>query len=271
MLFIGLGAVIPVAVVGGYHWVVFGAPWHTGYSYITNPQFRDGQKTGFLGITTLRAAAVYGLTFGVNRGLFFLAPVTLVAFAGLVWRTIRNQDWVSRAGLTSFIALFLVNSSYFVWWGGAAAGPRHLVPAIPFLAFGLAEVLRTRRAVLRRVVVALGALSVLSFISISLVGIETPEFGNVLTDFVWRNVSAGRISVLSGASNLGYLLGLGMGLSTTLLLLWSLFGFFYVRGLLRRAPQSRVPVRPVQSAAQSGAVPADAFPAAAASEQSRVV
>ncbi|HTQ04247.1 MAG TPA: hypothetical protein VMI54_10340 [Polyangiaceae bacterium] len=265
-LLLALGALVPVAVVGAYHTAAFGAPWHTGYSFITNPQFRDGQKTGFLGITSLHSAAVYGLTFGVNRGLFFLAPITLIGFIGLVRRVIRQPDWVARVGLLSFVALFLVNCSYFVWWGGAAAGPRHLVPAVPFLALGLVEVLRTRNVALRALVNAAGVVSVVSLLSLTLVGIEAPEFGNVLTDFVWPNIAAGRISILSGASNLGYLLGFGSRVSTALLVLWSVFGAAYALSLLRRA--QRLPPRTRLNAT---VVPNAAYPAASGSEQHRVL
>ena len=57
LLDFALGAVVPVAVVCAYHTATFGAPWRTGYSFIVNPQFEAGQKAGFLGITSLRAAA----------------------------------------------------------------------------------------------------------------------------------------------------------------------------------------------------------------------
>lgn len=273
LLCLGLGAVIPVAIVGAYHWAAFGAPWHTGYSFITNPQFREGQKTGLLGITTLRTAAIYGLTLGVNRGLFFLAPITLIAFVGLVVRAVRRDDWVSRVGLLSFLALFIVNCSYFVWWGGAAAGPRHLVPTVPFLAFGIVGLLRARSRALRAGVITLGVFSVLSFVSFSLVGIEAPEFGNVLTDFVWPNVAAGRISILSGASNLGYLLGLGARLSTALLVMWGAFGAAYAFALLRRGRR----VAPKRQALLAAAVvpkdsaPCDTLAGSTGSEQPRLL
>ncbi len=273
LLYLALGAVLPVTIVGAYHWAAFGAPWHTGYSFITNPQFRDGQKTGLLGITTLRAAAVYGLTFGVNRGLFFLAPITLIGFVGLVRGALRRNDWVSRVGLVSFLALFLVNCSYFVWWGGAAAGPRHLVPAVPFLALGVTRLLRARKPWLRLGVVAVGLVSVLSFISFSLVGIEAPEVGNVLTDFVWRNVAAGRISILSGASNLGYLLGFGARLSTALLALWGAFGAAYAFALLGRGRRT-APARQAAAAprvAPADSVSADTLVASTGSEQPRLL
>ncbi len=271
LLYLALGAVIPVTIVAAYHWAAFGAPWRTGYSFITNPQFRDGQKTGLLGITTLRAAAIYGLTLGVNRGLFFLAPITLIGFVGLVLRAVRRDDWVSRVGLVSFLTLFFVNCSYFVWWGGAAAGPRHLVPAVPFLAFGVAGPLRARRLGLRLGVIAVGLVSVLTFSSFCLVGIEAPEVGNVLTNFVWPNVAGGRISILSGASNLGYLLGLGSRLSTALLLLWGAFGAAYVFALLRRGrhvarKRKAVPIAPTVA---MDSAPTDTFPATTGSEQPR--
>lgn len=235
VLNLALGALAPVLLVTGYHWLAFGAPWRTGYSFITNPEFREGQAKGLLGITLLRPAALYGLTFGVNRGLFFIAPVALIGLVYTLRRAFVRADWCARAGLVALLVLFLLNASYFVWWGGAAAGPRHLVPALGFLAIGLGDALWTRSKVPRYLVLALGAISIANMAALALVGIEAPEFGNILTDFAWRNLRAGRISMFQGASNIGFRLGLDVTRSLLVFLGWFFGGLTYILAQLKKA------------------------------------
>lgn len=228
---LALGALLPVLFVGGYHALAFGAPWRTGYSFIVNPQFKAGQESGFLGITLLRPAAVYGLTFGTSRGLFYVAPVTLLGLAYAAHRAIRKDDWVARAGACALGLLFALNASYFCWWGGAATGPRHLLPATTVLALGVADALRSRKRPMRIVAALLGVLSIANVAAITAVGLEAPEFQDVLWSFAWPHLLAGHLAILPGASNLGFRLGLGPH-GTVLVLVWGLLGYWHVRRLL---------------------------------------
>ncbi len=231
------GALVPVAIVAAYHTLAFGLPWRTGYSFIVNPQFKVGQERGLLGITVLRPAAVFGLTFGTSRGLFYIAPVALVGLAYTVRRAVR-KDWVAQVGLVGLALLFLMNASYFVWWGGAAAGPRHLIPAIGVLALGLADAFSTRRLTLKILFSVLGIVSVANCIGLTLVGLEAPEFRDALFDFAWPNLLAGHVAILPGASNLGFKLGLGQA-GAVLLLLWAGIGYWHLSSLLPRSRNHR--------------------------------
>jgi hypothetical protein len=234
VLQLALGALAPIVLVCGYHSLAFGAPWRTGYSFITNPQFKDGQSQGLLGITALRPDALYGLTFGVARGLFFIAPVALLGLVYTVRRAVVRADWCARVGVVAFFVLFLLNASYFVWWGGAAAGPRHLVPALGFLAIGLGDPLWSRAKIPRYLTLVLGAVSIANVAALALVGIEAPEFGNVLTDFAWRRLLSGRISTMPGASNVGFRLGLDVTRALLLFLAWFFGGLAYILAQAKR-------------------------------------
>jgi hypothetical protein len=258
---LAVGAIAPVVLVCVYHSLAFGAPWHTGYSFITNPQFRDGQRQGLLGITGLRPAALYGLTFGVRRGLFYVAPIALLGFLYTVRRAIVRADWSAQIGLVAFCLLFLLNASYFVWWGGAAAGPRHLVPVLGFLAVGLGDALRGRSRATTVVVLILGSVSIANMAALALVGVEAPEFGNILSNFAWANILAGRISILQGASNIGFRLGLDNTRSLLLFVAWFIGGLAYVLLQLRRTDaEARRPIHespiaselPLESGVNSG-------------------
>lgn len=221
VLGMGLGAVVPAALIGTYHHLCFGAPWRTGYSFIVNARFAAGHASGFLGIRLPKLDAIFGLLFSRFRGLFYVAPVALVLVVGVAVRAWR-KDAVAIAGALAFIALLLVNSSYYMWWGGAAAGPRHLVPVIGFLALGMPWVWGNRWA--RRALYVLGAVSAVNMLVIAGVGLEAPERGDVLVDFAYKRLLDGRVSAIAGASNLGLEFGIVRAGTLGPLLVWMLAG-----------------------------------------------
>ena len=122
------------ALLAWYHTVCFGAPWRT--SLETAQNFTE--RGLFLGLfrTYPTKLALWGLTFSEYRGLFFVSPVLLLAFIGL-WRMKRRD----AAIVLSIFAIFLLMvASFNGWEGGSSFGPRHILPAIPFLVLPLAFV-----------------------------------------------------------------------------------------------------------------------------------
>jgi hypothetical protein len=88
------------------------------------------------------------------------------------------------------IAIVLtVNASYVYWDGGASIGPRHSVPAIPFLAIGLAVLwVRWRSVWQRTALVALLAVSM----AINLMIASTDVFGSeAFHDPLWQRTIKG--------------------------------------------------------------------------------
>lgn len=234
LLQLALGGLVPAALIAGYHWLCFGLPWKTAYSFIERPEFARGHAHGFLGITLPTPPALWGLTFGNARGLFFIAPVTLLGFAlalsrqlgrhrdrtGIRW-TLADLD-VRYALAAAAVALFLVNASYYMWWGGAAFGPRHLLTVVPLAAYGIARACLERES--RVLTIVLAAVSFASVLAVTMVGLEAPEQGNVLSDYAWLHLSAGNVAVLSGASNLGMRLGLPSLATFGPILVWLVIG-----------------------------------------------
>jgi hypothetical protein len=223
---LALGAALPVAVVAVYHWVCFGAPWQTGYSYLAQPNFVEGHSGGVMGIHMPRLAALAGLLFGPRRGLFFVAPAALVGVAALVAHAWRTGDRTSRVGVAAAAAMLLATSGYYMWWGGAAAGPRHLVPVLPVLGFGYAAAWGSPR--LRPVLCVLAVASCAMILALTAVGLEAPEHGNVWTEYVWPNLARGRLARIPGASNLGLLVGLRRLASLAPVVLWTVLGFAWL-------------------------------------------
>jgi len=90
-------------------------------------------------------SALRGLLIGTRRGILPIAPLVALTPIGLFILSrgpVRGRPPAPRraAIVAAAIALFylLLNASYFYWGGGWAFGPRHLTPALPFLALGLA-------------------------------------------------------------------------------------------------------------------------------------
>jgi hypothetical protein len=108
---------LPFAVaMAMYQWLCFGSPFRTAVESST--QFT--QKDRLFGVIgTISTDALYGITLSPYRGLFFVSPILLLAFAGLASMK-RNQEFWSVI-------------SFNGWSGGYAFGPRYLVPIVPLL------------------------------------------------------------------------------------------------------------------------------------------
>jgi hypothetical protein len=225
---LALGAALPVLGLAAYHTAAFGVPWRTGYSFMKDPEFAAGHAGGLLGIHFPTLAGSYGLSFGVRRGLLHVSPIAVLGLIFGAAHVRRRKDLAFSLGLGALGLLFLLNAGYYMWWGGAAAGPRHLVPALPFLAAGVMVGLRARWRWVRRLTLALGALSVLNMLIVTAVGIEGPERGDILLDYAWPRLRAGRLAAYAGGSNLGAKLGLTGAATLLPLLIWGVVGFAYL-------------------------------------------
>jgi hypothetical protein len=225
---LALGAAVPLLLVGWYHTVCFGAPWETGYAHIVSLEFA-GQQGGLFGVHPPTLEGLFGLLLGRRRGLLYIAPIALVGLVGLV-RSARRKDGAVAAALAGFVVLLFLNAGYYMWWGGAAAGPRHLVPALGVLAFGVAAAWEVGWA--RPLVVCLALVSFANVLALSAVGLEAPERGDILRDYAYRLLLEGKIAHMSGATNLAIELGLSRAASLGPLLAWVLVG---ARLLARRA------------------------------------
>jgi hypothetical protein len=227
------GSLGPVLLIGAYHSACFGAPWRTGYSFIQRAEFARGHASGLFGVHVPAPDALYGLLFGERRGLFLISPVALPAIALTLIHARARRDRSAWAGLVALCALLLANGGYYMWWGGAAVGPRHLVPVLGFIAFGAAACFEDRR--LRWLFIPLALVSFANALTLTAVGVEGPEYGNLLFDYGYRRLLNGEIASLSGASNLAIRLGLARAASLGPLLVWILMGG---RFLLRHVDMS---------------------------------
>jgi hypothetical protein len=214
-----LGALPSVVLLAAYHSAAFGHPLATGYDYVWLPEFAEGMRVRY-GIGRPSPRVLLAIGFGSYRGLFYLAPVCLLASWGLVrelWRpSIAGRDAIAVA-LASCAWFVLLSAGYYMWDGGAAVGPRHVVPMLGLLALGLPIARRTVPGVFAVLAVVSAAQLLLATAAMP----EAPQFGDPLWEFALGHVLGRAAATDAIASNLGLLLGLpGAWSLLPLMVLW---------------------------------------------------
>jgi hypothetical protein len=190
VLFFLLGCIPPGVLQGFYNTVCFGGPLLSSYQYANDAvMFKvNGRLFGLPHPKTF-----IQLLFLPYRGLFVSSPVFLMALPGTVL-FFSKRNWRTEAVICTTISIIVVIfiASSYAWHGGSAIGPRYLLPTFPFAFFLTIFALRKYPKTFK----ALGCLSVLINLSISLVGNEVPQnVKNPLGDFILKNIAAGRVSV----------------------------------------------------------------------------
>ena len=227
-VWLSLGAIVWALVLGAYHAAAFGSPLSTGYDYVYLEEFADGMRERY-GIGWPDPSVLLSITFGQYRGLFYLCPVLLLAAWGLVLAVARPAcvtDSVEPAPartpfvLAALIVVYylLLNAGYYMWDGGASAGPRHAVPMLPFLALGLLPALR----LVPVATLVLGAVSIAQMLLITAAAPEAAQHGDPLWQYALDRVRNRQALPHATATNLGLLLGLpGLFSLLPLVTLWA--------------------------------------------------
>ena len=133
-----LGVLPCLAVLLAYNVAAFGSPFALNTSF-QNPVFKE-TAPAFLGMFTAPSwFAALVITISPWRGIFILSPVILAAMVCIFRRgkmeMPRAERWLILACAAFF---FLINVCFNGFHGGFAAGPRYLIPAMPFLCLALA-------------------------------------------------------------------------------------------------------------------------------------
>jgi hypothetical protein len=133
-----VAAGLPFAVaLSAYHHLAFGSMTTLPYHFEKLPEYRAVARAAFFGIHLPDPRIMARLLLDPGKGLLLFAPVLMLAPAG--FRAARSrlspEAWWTLLGVPS--AIFLTYSGYPNWHGGWTAGPRYIVPMIPFLAFAM--------------------------------------------------------------------------------------------------------------------------------------
>ena len=246
---VGIGAAACAVVLLSYLHAAFGS-FRPSYSYYDPNSFSFMQQRGYMGLTYPHPDRLLKLLFGCARGLFFASPVMLAAPAGL-WRLWKKQR-SGAALVAASIALyyFLFNASFYWWKAGLTFGPRYAGAAIPVLCLGLAVTWQFATKPWRRVLVALGILSI--FVTLMVISTTSqlamqdscPIVHSSWPAFWSGHMAINRVSMLTsaeaagghGAFNLGQLLGLhGLASLIPLFGVWAIAVVIWLR--LRRTPR----------------------------------
>jgi len=134
-----VGALLPVAVLAGYHTVVFGGPLSTGYHHVTDAGFARTHGEGLLGLGLPTGTSLFEHLVSPWGGLLVWAPLVALALGVALWRW-RSLDAEERVG-TAVLAVLVVIVIGLAQTGGWRVGPRYLVLAMPMAIYGLVRLL----------------------------------------------------------------------------------------------------------------------------------
>ena len=145
LAFFAIGAAVPSLILLAYNMLAFGSPWEMGYFHHATARFaKVHNRRNPLGLRMPEPTLVVPLLWGEYRGLFFYAPILVLAFPGWLVLAVRRRFDMAAVSLAIAAAVFVVNLSYPEWTGGWSTGPRLLVPLLPFAMIPVAAVLAGR-------------------------------------------------------------------------------------------------------------------------------
>ncbi len=231
---VAMGGLPWALLLAAYHTAAFGGPLSTGYDHVYREEFAQGMAVNYgLGIPDPRVA--HALLFGSFRGLFYLSPVCLLAAWGVVRGLSRREHRLLFSAAALVVLYFwLLNAGYYMWDGGASAGPRHMVPALGFLMLGLVPAL----AAVPRAGRVLLAWSIAQSLLLAAGSPEVAQHGDPLWEFALGRLLEATPSANTAHTNLGLLLGLPSVLSILPLLAgWAWF-CVRLRATARTDPES---------------------------------
>jgi hypothetical protein len=143
------GFIVGIVPLLAFNNWAFGSPTRLAYTDVIIQRGRSGHdvvganSSGFFGVgrPSLRAGA--DLLFA-GHGLLVLSPVLALAVLGFasLWRAGSRAEAAAGGGVAAGFLLY--DASYYLPFGGFPAGPRFLVPSLPFLALGVAAAWRAR-------------------------------------------------------------------------------------------------------------------------------
>lgn len=217
-----LAGVLPTLV---YHQVAFGAPWITGYSFKAASDFQAIIAHGTFGISWPSIEALWGISFGARRGIFYFCPLLLLTPLGLSWM-VQKRGWHDAGPiLTATTAYILFAAGFVDWTAGWCAAARHLVPIVPLataVSLFAAAKLSERRWGAAIVVILITISGINALLTIALTPYFPPEFGAPLAQLVLPSLADG-----AGFSNL---LSSGIGIAPPLVVI--LIGVILIAALI---------------------------------------
>lgn len=196
----GLAGVIPALAFNAW---ALGSPFDFAYSGAVDEPGFSGHDTlglnsdGLFGITAPRVGAGVELLLA-NRGLLVLTPVIAAAIAGVVLMRRGKYRAEANAILAIAAVYFIYNTGYWLTFGGGTPGPRFLVPALPFVALGLATAYRRLPAITLALAIPSALFMVVAALTFPLLGENGP---GTWLEFLWDGRFEHTVLTVVGVSN----------------------------------------------------------------------
>ncbi len=196
----GIAGVIPALAFNAW---ALGSPFDFAYSGAVDEPGFSGHDTlglnsdGLFGITAPRLGAGVELLLA-NRGLLVLTPVIAAAIAGVVLMRRGRYRAEANAILAIAAAYFIYNTGYWLTFGGGTPGPRFLVPALPFVALGLATAYRRMPALTLGLAIPSALMMVTASLVYPLLGEQGP---GTWLEFLWDGRFEHTLLSVVGVSN----------------------------------------------------------------------
>jgi hypothetical protein len=198
------GALAGAAPALAFNLWSLGSPLRFAYSDAVAVQGISGHTvlglndSGFFGITAPRPGAALDLLVA-GRGLLTLTPVLAMAVVGVVLMGRRAHRAEATVIGAVGIGYFLYNAGYWLPFGGGSPGPRFLIPALPFLAIGLAPAYRRLPALTLGLAVPSAAFMLAAMLTFPLIGEEgTGTWANQLGNGVFEHTVLTALGVGNG-------------------------------------------------------------------------
>jgi hypothetical protein len=191
---IAAGGLIAGGVLLVYNTIAFGSPLHVGYA---SEEGFEHLRQGVFGVTYPTWWRLREILIGSYRGLLPLAPLVAATPIGLVMLARaparRRQVFVAGAIVAFYL---LLNASYYYWEGGWAYAPRQMMPALPFLALGLAPLWDSWGRI-GRVVLSAGWLwgAALTLVAVSTTPQPPSNYAAPVRELLWPAFKEGDLSL----------------------------------------------------------------------------
>lgn len=151
LLAFGAGGLLPGLAFALNAYVRFGSAFDNGYPPLP--------------FTTPVYEGIFGVFLSPGKGMFWYAPITVVALAGLRQAYLSQRRFVVTVGVLLLVHL-AVYGRFEIWSGENAYGPRYMVPVLPLCVALLAPVIDSGRQWVR----GAGVAAVVGFFGPGLLG-----------------------------------------------------------------------------------------------------